>query len=80
LICSGFSFGDKHFKNVITEAVKNNPGLVILVTMKDFVKNENVKELVELTRSQNNIIFAGEYFEEFADNYPFASDYEHETI
>lgn len=80
LICSGFSFGDKHFKNVVLEAAKGNPGLTVLIAMSGFVDNENVSDFVDLVKTQNNVVLISDYFEDFTENYPFAGDYEHETI
>jgi 5'-deoxynucleotidase YfbR-like HD superfamily hydrolase len=76
LICVGFSFGDKHFKNVIEAAIQSNPSLNLLVYTSDFYK-PNFKELLDLTEKQNNIIFINDRFDDLADNYPFSSEYDH---
>lgn len=78
LICIGFSFGDKHFKSVIKEAVKSNSGLNLLVVSNNFQEKEQVKDLVELTDKQNNITFISEDFQSISDNYPFSLEYEHD--
>ena len=67
------------FKNVIIEAVKSNPGLNLLVAMPEFTENEQVKDLLTLSENQNNIVFINEFFEEFADQYPFSGEYEHDN-
>lgn len=77
LVCVGFGFGDKHFKNVILESVKSNPGLNLLIALPRFIEKESVKELVELSEKQNNIVLVDEDFEGLAENYPFSGEYEH---
>lgn len=77
LICVGFGFGDKHFKNVIIESVKSNPGLILLVVLPQFMENTFVRDIAELSEHQNNIVLVNEDFQGLADNYPFSGEYEH---
>lgn len=78
LLCVGFSFGDKHFKSVVKEAVKSNPGLNLLIALSDFTKKEQVKDILELTEKQNNITFVDDNFQNISDNYPFSIEYEND--
>jgi hypothetical protein len=79
LLCVGFSFGDKHFKNVVRESAKSNPGLNLLVVSPNFKGNSYMTDIVELSSKQNNIIFINENFEDLSANYPFSEEYEHDT-
>lgn len=77
LVCIGFGFGDKHFKNVILESVKSNPGLSLLIALPNFMGKESVTELVGLSEKQNNIVLVDEDFQGLTENYPFSGEYEH---
>jgi NAD-dependent SIR2 family protein deacetylase len=74
LIVIGFSFQDKHIKNVILEAVEQNPSFQLLIVnfnggkqiidteaLKDFFDNKEIKRRV-------NIVF--DSFSDFTKNYP----------
>lgn len=78
LLCIGFSFGDKHFRNVIKEAIKSNPGLNLLVAMPNFMDKPSVDEFVKLAEKQNNVTFINESFQDFAEHYPFSQEYDHD--
>jgi len=79
LLCIGFSFGDKHFKNVIHEAVKSNPGLNLIVAMPGFMGRKSIQELIEMSEKQNNITFINEDFQNLSEHYPFSLEYEHDN-
>jgi len=79
LLCVGFSFGDKHFKNVIQEAIKSNSGLNLLIVMPNFSERDQVKDLVELAGKQNNVTFVNEDFQALAENYPFSAEYDNDN-
>lgn len=60
LITSGFSFADNHISQMIIQAIKTNPSLILLVT--DYIiepehPNENWEELLKLMNSDYNISF-----------------------
>lgn len=78
LLCVGFGFGDKHFKNVIIESVKSNPGLNLLVALPRFAGKDQLRDLVTLSEKQNNIVFIDEDFQGLAEHYPFSGEYEHD--
>lgn len=78
LICIGFSFNDKHFRNVITEAAISNQSLNIVIVLPSFEDKEAIQTLLELSETQNNITFINEKFEDFVKNYPFPEEYGYE--
>lgn len=78
LLCVGFSFGDKHFKNVIQEAVKSNPGLNFILAAPNFSQKESLKDLIQLTEKQNNVFLVNEDFQNLSENYPFSFEYNHD--
>lgn len=78
LVCIGFSFNDKHFKNVITEACISNPSLTLVIVLPKFEEKSSVKGIIELTKSQNNIVLIDEKFEEFVKVYPYPEEYGYE--
>ncbi|NCQ04588.1 MAG: hypothetical protein GW834_08865, partial [Cyanobacteria bacterium] len=78
LICIGFSFTDKHFKNVITEASISNTSLSLVVVLPKFQEKKGLTEIVELTKSQNNVVLIDEKFEDFVKNYPYPEEYGYE--
>lgn len=59
LITSGFSFGDDHIATMITEAIKNNVSLRMIVTDYDIQKdkNKNWVKLRELIKDKYPIYF-----------------------
>ena len=78
LICIGFSFGDKHFRSVITEAIKTNPGLFLIIVAPNFASKAEFTDLQSLAQQQNNIMLVSETFDTFTDHYPFAEAYSHD--
>lgn len=58
LISTGFSFADNHISKMVTQAIKNNAGLSLLVTDYNIDQNtQNWKELEELMMSGYRIAF-----------------------
>ena len=59
LITAGFSFSDNHIFRMISQAVKNNKELALLVTDYDIDQqdNKNWQELLELGKSYHQIAF-----------------------
>jgi len=58
LITTGFSFSDNHISKMITQAIKNNSGLTVVVS--DFnidQQNDNWKEITHLMEVHNPIVF-----------------------
>jgi len=91
LIVIGFGFQDKHIKNVIVEAVEQNPSFQLLIVnynSKGCISSDNLDEFFtdkeELKVKRNvNIVF--DKFKNFTDNYPenqtyFLKDKENETF
>ncbi|PIX68996.1 SIR2 family protein, partial [Candidatus Roizmanbacteria bacterium CG_4_10_14_3_um_filter_39_13] len=78
LICIGFSFTDKHFKNVINEASISNTSLSLVVVLPKFQEKKGLTKIVELTKSQNNVVLINEKFEDFVKNYPYPEEYGYE--
>lgn len=78
LLCIGFSFRDKHFKNVILEAAKGNSGLSVLITLPSFATEPELNDFIALAKKQNNIVLANEKFADIAAHYPFSREYEHD--
>jgi NAD-dependent SIR2 family protein deacetylase len=78
LLCIGFSFRDKHFRNVILEAAKGNSGLSVLIALPSFATKPELSEFMALAKKQNNIVLANEKFADIAASYPFSKEYEHD--
>jgi hypothetical protein len=78
LLCIGFSFRDKHFKNVILEAAKGNSGLSLLIAVPSFATKPELPEFIALAKKQNNIVLVNEKFGDIAAHYPFSKEYEHD--
>src|SRR5258708_18134329 len=62
LLCLGFSFRDKHFKNVILEATKGNSGLSLLIALPSFATKPELFEFIALAKKQNNILLSDTHF------------------
>lgn len=69
LITVGFSFADKHIHMIVENAIKNNPGIKMLIV--DYNLNqEGFKEFKEhIKEGYNNIMFFQEDFQEFTKLY-----------
>ena len=80
LIVIGFGFGDKHIRNVVLEAVNQNPSFQLLIinyngedriyktdSLKDFFEITELKDELKVRRNVN-IVF--DTFKDFTDNYP----------
>lgn len=52
LITVGFSFGDSHITEMISNAIKNNPGFSLLITKHNInkINDENLNEFTELLK------------------------------
>lgn len=76
LIVIGFGFQDKHIKNVIVEAVEQNPSFQLLIVNyndKEGISPENLKEFFDdpnnwKVKRNVNIVF--DTFKNFTKNYP----------
>jgi NAD-dependent SIR2 family protein deacetylase len=91
LIVIGFGFQDKHIKNVIVEAVEQNPSFQLLIVnynRSGSISAKNLKEFffdkdkLEVKRNVN-IVF--DTFKDFTNNYPenqsyYLKDKENETV
>ena len=75
LVCVGFSFKDKNFKNAILEAVKSNPGLNLFIAIPNFESKTEVADFLDLSTQQRNVLIVNESFEELVKNYPFSQEY-----
>ena len=74
LIIIGFSFYDKHIKNIILEALDVNPGLRCVVVTKN-LEVGHILELHKRARDSHNLILVDEMFSDFVVNYPFPFTY-----
>ena len=74
LIVIGFGFGDKHIRNVVLEAVNQNPSFQLLIlNYGNITPNENIKDFFinkENFVVKRNINIVSGSFKEFTDNYP----------
>lgn len=58
LITTGFSFADNHISKMITQAIKSNPSLSVIVSDVNIdQQGDNWKELVHLMESHSPVIF-----------------------
>ncbi|NWN99618.1 SIR2 family protein [Tetragenococcus halophilus] len=58
LITAGFSFADNHIATMITQAIKHNPGLNVLVSDRNISHgHNNWKELYELMKNHFQVTF-----------------------
>lgn len=92
LIVIGFGFGDKHIRNVVLEAVNQNPSFQLLIVNYNekgkIFKTDSLKDFFEITEKEDelkvrrnvNIVF--DTFKNFTDNYPENKTYynSNETI
>lgn len=93
LIVIGFGFGDKHIRNVVLEAVNQNPSFQLLIVNYNreegrIYKTDSLKDFFEITEKEDelkvrrnvNIVF--DTFKNFTDNYPENKTYynSNETI
>ena len=92
LIVIGFGFGDKHIRNVVLEAVNQNPSFQLLIVNYNregrIYKTDSLKDFFEITEKEDelsvrrnvNIVF--DTFKDFTDNYPENKTYynSNETI
>ena len=74
LIVIGFGFGDKHIRNVVLEAVNQNPSFQLLIlNYGNVTPNENIKDFFinkENFVVKRNINIVSGSFKEFTNNYP----------
>lgn len=71
-LTTGFSFADNHIAKMITQAIKSNPSLTLLVTshsIEENGKNENWRELENLMRKGYRIAFLKANFDGELINY-----------
>ena len=89
LIVIGFGFQDKHIKNVIVEAVEQNPSFQLLIVNYNgsgSISAENLDEFFsdkENLKVKRNVNIVFDKFKEFAEKYPENQTYylkENETI
>jgi len=76
LIVIGFSFGDKHIKTMILEALDVNPSINVLVVSPDVCCENKYTFLKMKSKSKGNVILISEKFEDFANNYPYSDIYD----
>jgi hypothetical protein len=69
LIVIGFSFGDKHIKSMVLDAMVNNPHLMILIVSPDINTNSNYNEFIERANNYSNIMLYNAKFNDFVDSY-----------
>lgn len=74
LIIIGFSLADKHLKNVILEAVEQNPSFqLVLVNYGEIKPNEYIKDLFtepDDLKVKRNVNIVSDSFKNFTDNFP----------
>lgn len=74
LIVIGFSLADKHLKNVILEAVEQNPSFqLVLVNYGEIKPSECIKDLFIDTinlKVKRNVNIVSDSFKNFTDNFP----------
>ena len=76
LICIGFSFYDKHFSNMIKEALESNPSFSLCIVTKDITANNFIEYFKNKARRNKNVIIIDEPFDDFAENYPYPQAFE----
>jgi len=71
LICIGFSFYDKHFTNMIKEAIESNPSFNLCIVSKDISSNTYIEYFKSKAQKNKNIIIIDETFDKFSETYPY---------
>ena len=92
LIVIGFGFGDKHIRNVVLEAVNQNPSFQLLIVNYNekgkIFKTDSLKDFFEITEKEDelkvrrNVNIDFDTYKNFTDNYPENKTYynSNETI
>lgn len=75
LIVIGFSFGDKHIKAMILEALDVNPSINLLVVSPDIHDENKYDFLKSKAKFKGNVVLINETFEDFANYYPYSDIY-----
>ncbi len=85
LIVVGFSFQDKHIKNIIVEAVKQNASFNLVIVNYDknkgYINKEDIREFFtnpddnQNFQVENNVTIIYSDFKDFAENYPSNNAY-----
>ena len=90
LLVIGFSFGDKHIKAMVSETLKNNPSITLIIVSPDVAEThekEKDEQKIEKVphfafedfkiKSQimKNVILISETFADFAKHYPYSEIY-----
>lgn len=76
-IVIGFSFGDKHIKAMIDEAINLNPSLTMVVVSPDVNDDCKYLDLKDKTNSMKNILLINEKFSDFVLFFPHSDIYDY---
>ena len=76
-IVIGFSFGDKHIKAMIDEAINLNPSLTMVVVSPDVKDPNKYLDLKDKTNSMKNILLINANFSDFVASFPYSDIYDY---